>query len=386
MKGFSFSQRLKRLPPYLFAQIDRQKSFLKSKGVILIDLSIGDPDILAPKRVVEILYKSAKTKQNQKYALDQGKPALRLAIKKWFKKRFGVSLDEDKEILPLIGSKEGLAHFPLGFVNKGDYIIVPSPGYPGYRGAATLVEAKIYELPLLEGDNFLPCLDRVPLSVRNKAKLMYLNYPNNPTTALVDKNFLKGLVNWCSKYGIIIAYDNAYSEIYFDKKPPSILEIKGAKEVACEFHSLSKTFCMTGFRIGWACGNKKLITGLLKVKTNVDSGIFGAIQDAAVYALEKEGDFVKNLRRIIRERRDLFVKGLQKNNWPKIYAESTFYVWVKISEKFSSSLEFSKYLLKEKNIVATPGVGFGRHGEGFIRFSLTLDKYTLKKTIELLNF
>jgi LL-diaminopimelate aminotransferase len=383
---FIFSQRLKRLPPYLFAEIDREKGSLKEKGIPLIDLSIGDPDILAPKKVIDTLYESAKVKENQKYALDQGKPSLRLAIKKWFKKRFGVSLDEDNEILPLIGSKEGLVHFPLGFVNRGDYVIIPSPGYPGYRGAATLAEAKIYELPLLEKNCFLPQLDNIPLSIRNRAKLIYLNYPNNPTTALADENFLKDLVKFCLKYGIIVAYDNAYSEIYFNKKPCSILQIKGAEEIAVEFHSLSKTFCMTGFRIGWAVGNRDLIKGLLKVKTNIDSGIFGAIQDSAVYALERESRFVKNLRKIIKERRNLFVNGLKRNNWSKIYAQSTFYVWTKIPKKFSSSIEFSKYLLKEKNIVATPGVGFGKYGEGFIRFSLTVDKDSLKKAIKILSF
>lgn len=380
---FEVSQRLKRLPPYLFAEIDKKRMSLKKQGLLLVDLSIGDPDVLAPKGVVDTLYRSAKVKDNQKYALDQGKLVLRKAIKKWFKRRFGVNLDEDKEILPLIGSKEGLVHLPLGFVNRGEYIIIPSPSYPGYRGAAILSEAKIYELPLLEKNLFLPELSKIPLSVRNKAKLIYLNYPNNPTTALANEDFLKTLVKFCSKYGIIVAYDNAYSEIYFKQKPLSLLEIKGAKEVTIEFHSFSKTFCMTGFRIGWACANSQLIKGLLKIKTNIDSGIFGAIQDAAVYALEREVRYVNNLRRTIEKRREVFLCGLQKKGFKDVYAESTFYVWAKIPIPNVSSIEFTKALLK-KGIVVTPGIGFGKYGEGFVRFALTTDIGNLKKAISLL--
>ena len=245
--------------------------------------------------------------------------------------------------------------------------------------------AKIYELALKEENNFLPDLAKVPSSIRNKAKIIYLNYPNNPTTALASLSFLKELIKFCSKYGIILVYDNAYSEIYFAEKPRSVLEIKAAKEVALEFHSFSKTFCMTGFRIGWVSGNSDLIEGLIKVKTNVDSGIFGAIQEASIAAIEQCSDFPKNLRRIIKERRDLFVEILKDSGYRGIYADSTFYVWTKIPSRFKSSLEFSKHLLKEKNIVATPGVGFGKFGEGFIRFSLTVDKKIIARTSKLLG-
>ena len=382
-KKFDWAQRLKSLPPYLFAEIDREKGKLRAKGIDFIDLSIGDPDILAPVSVVNVLSRAARLKPNQKYALDQGKLALRQTIKKWFKERFGVSLDESKEVLPLIGSKEGLVHFPLGFVNKGDYVLIPSPGYPGYRGAALFAGAKVYEMPLLERNNFLPDLDKIPLSIRKKAKIMYLNYPNNPTTALAPTSFLKKLVSFASKYGIIIAYDNAYSELYFNQKPKSILEIKGAKEVCVEFHSLSKTFCMTGFRVGWACGNKDLVNTLLKVKTNIDSGIFGAVQDAASYALEKESRYASNLRKTIKERRDIFVKGLRAKGFKDIFSESTFYVWVKLPRHVKSSIDFTKTLLANR-IVATPGRGFGKWGEGYVRFALTVDKKFLKKAIDLL--
>jgi len=381
---FSLSKRLERLPPYLFAEIDKKKNTLRKKGVRLIDLSIGDPDILAPNNTIEVLYRQAKIKENQKYALDQGKQSLKRAIKEWFKERFRVSLNEDTEILPLLGSKEGLVHLPLAFVNARDYVIIPSPGYPGYRAAAVLASANVYEAPLLKENRFLVDLDRIPKSVRNKTKLMYLNYPNNPTTALAPNDFLKKVVKFCSHYGIILAYDNAYSEIYFDKKPHSVLEVKGAREVALEFHSFSKTYCMTGFRIGWACGSKDLVRGLLKVKTNIDSGIFGAIQEAGAAALRKSNRYTNNLRNLLRKRRDVFVGGIKDKGFSGIYSDSTFYVWVKIPEIYTSSYDFVNHLL-DKGIVATPGVGFGKYGEGFVRFALTVDIAKLKEAIKLLN-
>ena len=379
---WELSNRLKRLPPYLFAEIDRKKSELRNKKIKFIDLSIGDPDIDAPLGMLKALAAASRVKENQKYALGQGKDKFRKAISEWCKKRFALSLDQDREILPLIGSKEGLVHFPLGVVNRGDYVIIPSPGYPGYRGAAIFAGARVHEIGLLEKNKFLPDLSKIPVNVRNKTKVVYLNYPNNPTTALAPLSFLRELVKFCSKYGIILAYDNAYSEIYFNQKPHSILEVKGAKEVAIEFHSLSKTFCVTGLRVGWACGNRDLIKSLLKVKANVDSGIFGAIQEAGIQALEKEGGYVNKLRRTIRIRRDYFVDNLKNSGFGNVYADSTFYVWARIPSSFKSSLDFSKYLLTKKRIIATPGVGFGKYGEGFIRFALTVDKSKLKQVFK----
>jgi len=376
---FEISQRLKNLPPYLFAEIDKKKIALRKKGVKFFDLSIGDPDIAAPKKAMDVLYSAAKAKENQKYALDQGKPVLKKSIKKWCKSRFGISLDEDKEILPLIGSKEGLIHFPLGFVNSGDYAIIPSPAYPGYRSAVTFAGAKVYELALLEKNSFLPDLEKIPVSIRNKAKVIYLNYPNNPATVLAPFSFLEKAVKFCSKYGIIMVYDNAYSEIYFDSKPRSILEVKGAKEVAVEFHSFSKTFCMTGMRLGWACGNSHLVRTLLKVKSNIDSGIFGAIQEMGAYVLDKEAAYVKSLRKIFKDRRDYFVKNIKEQGFDKVYADATFYVWAKAPKKFKSSMRLCEHLLTKKSIVATPGVGFGKYGEGFVRFALTVDKSKLRE-------
>ncbi len=379
---FELSKRIKSLPPYLFAEIDKKKRELREKGINFIDLSIGDPDLAAPANSSKVLSSSAKIKENQKYAMDQGKDVLRGSISKWLKKRFKVNLDKNKEILPLIGSKEGLVHLPLGFINNGDYVLIPSPGYPGYRGAAIFAGGKIHEMPLLEVNRFLPDFNKIPLSIRNKSKIMYLNYPNNPTTVLAPPDFLRETVRFCAKYGIILAYDNAYSEIYFKEKPCSILEIEGAREVAIEFHSLSKTFCMTGYRIGWACGNSFLVNTLLKVKSNIDSGIFGAIQETAIDALDNEALYVKELRKIFKDRRDFFVDILRERGFTQIHSDSTFYVWSRIPADFKSSLEFSKYLIEEKNIIATPGIGFGKYGEGFIRFALTVDKSILKKVFE----
>lgn len=384
MKPFELAKRLQVFPPYLFAEIDKEKQALRAQGISFVDLGIGDPDVLAPNSVVEALYASAKIKANQKYALDQGKKSFKEAINSYSQQRFGVTFNADTEILPLIGSKEGLVHFPLAFVNPSDYVIIPSPGYPGYRSAALFCQAKIYEMPLKEKNRFLPELQKIPLSVRNKAKVMYLNYPNNPTSALAPESFLKEAVAFAAQYGIILAYDNAYAEVYFDQKPMSIFNIEGAKEVAIEFHSLSKTFCMTGFRVGWACGNPALVSALLKVKSNVDSGIFPAVQDAAEKALRDEQKFIEQLRSIIKERRDVFLKTLKKSVFSKIYADSTFYVWAKIPRGVSS-IEYCKSLMKEKNLVATPGVGFGKYGEGFIRFSLTLEQSQIKKAAEILN-
>lgn len=378
MKTFEISRRLQKLPPYLFAAIDAQKRQLRARGVSLIDLSIGDPDIPSPAIIAKTLYEYARVKEYQKYPLDAGLPSFKAEIAHWFKGRFNVALDAQSEILTLIGSKEGLVHFPLAFVDPGDYVLIPSPGYPGYRGACVLSGALIHEMPLIAERGFLPQLEKIPARVRNKAKIIYLNYPNNPTSALAPRGFLEDLVRFCRRYGIIIAYDNAYSEVYFDEKPASILEIKGAKEVAIEFHSFSKTFCMTGHRLGWACGNEALVKGLLKVKTNVDSGAFLALQKAGEIALKTQTAYMGKIRAIIKERRDIVVDILAHAGFTEIHADSTFYVWARIPVRFASSIEYASYLLNEKRIVATPGAGFGRFGEGYIRFALTVDKKMLR--------
>lgn len=375
---FEFSKNLTKLPPYLFAQIDDKKSELTKKGVKFLDLSVGDPDLKAPESVVKILSKSAKIKNNQKYASNKGKVELRKSIEKWMKKRFRVSLCQSSEILPVLGTKEAIAHLPVGLINKGDYVIIPSPGYPGYRASALLSGARVYQVPLLAKNSFLPDLKQIPDSVKKRAKIIYLNYPNNPTTVEASLKFMEEVVRFCRKNKILLVWDNAYSEIYFTKKPLSILQVKGAKDVTLELHSLSKTYSMTGFRIGWVCGNPKVVEILAKVKSNVDSGIFPAVQDAAVEALNSQASYVAEIRKIFGQRRKKLLENLRQAGFRELYAQSTFYVWARIPASFKSSFDFSKYLIEKEGIVATPGIGFGKYGEGFIRFALTVDEKKLK--------
>jgi LL-diaminopimelate aminotransferase len=275
MKDFVFSERLRNLPPYLFAEIDKAKRKAKEQGRDIIDLGIGDPDLATPAHIIDALHKAAMDSSNHHYALDAGMPQLRQAVSSWYGRRFKVGLDPESEILPLIGSKEGIAHFPLAFIDPGDYVLVPDPCYPPYKNGTTFAGGIPYIMPLTEENGFLPDLSAVDRSVLQKAKVMFVNYPNNPTGAIADADFYKKIIGFAHKYGLIVCSDAAYSEVCFDGyKPMSILELDGARDVAIEFHSLSKTYNMTGWRIGWACGNKKAVAGLAKVKSNVDSGIF----------------------------------------------------------------------------------------------------------------
>ncbi len=275
---FELATRLKRLPPYLFAEIDKTKRELKKQGKNLIDLGIGDPDHATPAHVIEKLAAAAQDPQHHKYALDAGMPALREAIAQWYMRRFGVKLDPVTEVLPLLGSKEGIGHVPLAFVNNHDVVLVPDPGYPVYQGGAIFAGAEVYYMPLLEKNNYLPDLDAIDPQIARRAKMMFINYPNNPTAATADLGFFRSVIEFAEQYGIIVCHDGAYTEIAFDGyRPPSFLEVEGAKEVGIEFHSLSKTYNMTGWRVGFAVGNAKVIGGLARVKSNLDSGIFQAI-------------------------------------------------------------------------------------------------------------
>lgn len=377
------SKKLESLPPYLFAQMDAAKRQARREGRNIIDLGVGDPDIQTPNFIIDKLYEAAKDPRNHRYALDQGMPELRIAIADWYKRRFYVDLDPEKEILPLIGSKEGIAHIPIAFLNKSDVVLTPDPGYPPYRNATILADGKPCAMPLRQSNGFLPDLDAISTAIAQKAKLMFLNYPNNPTAATADMGFFAKTIEFANKHNIIICHDNAYSEISFDGyKPMSFLELPGAKDVGVEFHSLSKTFNMTGWRIGWVCGNEKIVSALAKVKSNIDSGIFQAIQIAAIAAL-KEGDaIIEQNNKVYDGRRQTFVGGLKELGYKIEPQKATFYVWLKLPKKVKSSIEFARLLLERANIVATPGVGFGKYGEGFVRFALTVDKEILKEAIE----
>ncbi len=376
------SERLNKLPPYLFAQIDKAKREERAKGADLVDLGIGDPDQPTPKHIIEKLYTAARDPENHHYALDQGMDILREAIKKWYKRRFKVSLSHDKEILPLIGSKEGISHIPLAFINKGDYSLVPDPCYPPYKGGTILAGGIPYILPLKEENEFLPDFSHIPKKVLTKAKFLFLNYPNNPTSAVATISFYKDVVRFAKKHNIIVLHDTAYSEINFDGyKPPSFLEVAGAKDVGVEFHSLSKTYNMTGWRIGWVCGNQKIVAGLAKVKANMDSGIFSAIQIAAVEALSGPQEYVDAMCRLYSQRRDLLIDGLNDLGWQVDKPKATFYVWARLPKKHKSSIKFAKMLLTRAHIVVTPGCGFGDSGEGYVRMALTANEDRIKEAI-----
>ena len=369
-----FSERLKSIPPYLFVEIDRAKRKAIAEGRDIINLGIGDPDTPTFQRIIDVMKEAVQNPANHHYAMDSSLPALRQEIASWFKKRFNVALDPDQEIYPLLGSKEGLAHLPLGIINSGDKVLLTDPAYPAYRASLLFAGAKVMEIPMKESKNFLPDLKKVA-ELKN-IKCMYVNYPNNPTAATAPKEFYEELVTIAREKGMILVSDMAYSEVYYDgKKPVSIFEIDGAKDVAIEFHSLSKTYNMTGWRIGWACGNPTLIGALAKVKSNFDSGIFQAIQIAAIEALRTPEVEIDDLRRMYEERRDCLINNLRAYGWKITPPSAAFYVWAKLPKKFENdSMSAAKAFLDQADIVATPGLGFGPAGEGYIRMALTVDK------------
>ncbi len=376
------SDRLRKLPPYLFVEVDRRKRELRAKGKDVIDLGVGDPDLPTPDFVIEALNEAARDPKNHRYALDAGMPELREAFSHWFFERFRVKLDPAEEVLPLIGSKEGIAHLPLAVLNPGDVALVPDPCYPVYKSATHLAGAMPYLLPLLEPQNFLPDFSAVDGEILESAKLLFLNYPNNPTSACAPLDFFEKAVAFAQEHGILIAQDAAYSEMTFEGyTAPSILQVDGAKETAVEFHSLSKTFNMTGWRIGFAVGHREALRLLAKVKSNVDSGVFQAIQWAGKRALEKGKEFVKKNTQIYQKRRNLFVDGLNRLGWNVAAPRGTFYVWIPVPPGYTSQ-ELALKFLEEAHIVVTPGNGFGPNGEGYVRATLTLPEERLEEALK----
>ena len=378
------SERVKRLPTYLFAEIERLIKEKKAQGVDLISLSIGDPDLPPPEFLIEALKTEVSSLRNHNYSFSQGEPAFRQAISEWYKKRFHVDLEQD-QVIALLGSKEGLANVGRAFVNPGDRVLVPDPAYPVYsNGTAILNEGVPIHMPLLEDNGFKPDFGTVDVE---KAKMMFLNYPNNPTAATVDIKFLKEAVDFAADNNIILCYDNAYSEVSFDGyKPPSILEVDGAMDVAVEFHSCSKTFNMTGDRIAFAVGNRQIINGLTKVKSQVDSGPPVYIQKVAAKALqsyegEEPPEFLKKNNQIYTERRNILVERLRKLGFECEKPKATFYVWANCK---SNSMEFATKLLNV-GVAVTPGVGFGSQGEGFARFALTQPRDRIEDACERMS-
>lgn len=373
------SERLKRLPPYLFVEIDKAKKAALQDGRDIIDLGIGDPDQPTPRFIIDALSKASRNPATHRYALDKGLPELRIEIAEWYKSRFNVELDPDREILPLIGSKEGISHLPLAFINQGDVGLVPEPCYPPYISSIIIAGGQPYKLPLLAKSAFLPNLHHIKPGILNKSKMIFLNYPNNPTAAVCDKPFFKEVVKFAEKYNVVVCHDAAYSELSFDGlKMPSFLEIDGAKEVGVEFHSFSKMFNMTGWRLGFVSGNSKIIEGLTKVKSNIDSGIFIAVQMAGVEALKRVEKITKTIKNLYERRRNVFVEGLNKIGWKVSKPRATFYVWAPVLKRYTS-VSLTKELLEKTDVVVTPGNGFGENGEGYVRMALTVNETRLEE-------
>lgn len=378
---YEFSERLKALPPYLFIEIDRMKQKAVQNGKEIINLGVGDPDIPTPELIRDRMCKAVNDFDNHQYPLGKGKDKFRIEVHEFMKKRFGVELDKDTQIHPLIGSKEGLAHFPLAFVNPNDTVIISEPSYPVYNSGTIFAGGKPYFVPLLEENDFLPDWDKVPEDILNRAKVLFINYPNNPTGALAPREFFEKTVKLADKYGFIIAHDAAYSELYFKHPPLSLFQIDGAIDLGIEFHSLSKTFSMTGWRIGWACGNEKLIKGIGLVKDNIDSGVFGAIQDAGTEALSYYQELTEEIRDIYRERMQIMVDGLNLAGWKLNKPQATFYIWTRPPHNVSS-IEAVKKIVTQAGIICTPGSGFGPSGEGYVRFALTRNVQRIKEAVK----
>jgi len=379
------AKRVDQIPSYLFAEINKKKEEFRKKGVDLIDLGIGDPDLPTPKPIIEKLKRAAEDPKNHRYPSYEGMIEFRTAVAGWYERRFGIKLDPRTEVLSLIGSKEGIAHIPLAFVNPGDYVLVPSPGYPVYRVSTLFAGGIPYFLPLRKMDGFLPRLFEIPKEVAEKAKILFINYPNNPTSAVAEKGFFEEVVAFARRFQIIVCHDAAYSEIAFGGyRPLSFLEVEGAREVGVEFHSLSKTFNMTGWRIGFAVGQAEVIAGLGRIKTNIDSGLFQAIQEAGIEALHHFDTPLSEIIRIYESRRDVMLKGLRQIGLEVEESKATFYLWIQTPRGYSSA-QFATLLLEKAGIVATPGNGFGEEGEGYIRMALTVEENRLKEAIERLK-
>jgi len=377
-----YAKRLDNLPPYLFAQIDAMKAQKRAEGVDLIDLGVGDPDLPTPTHIVDALCEAARDPVNHHYPDYLGMLEYRQAVAAWYDKRFGVKLDPKKEILALIGSKEGIAHIPEAFVNPGDYVLVSDPGYPVYKTSTLFAEGKSYPMPLLEKNDFLPDYSTIPKDVLDGAKLMFIGYPNNPTGAVAPMDYFEETVEFARDNDIIVVHDNAYSEISFDGyKAPSFLQAKGAMDVGLETHSLSKTYNMTGWRIGMCAGNANLIEAFGRVKTNIDSGVFDAIQRAAIVALTGPQDSVAQACAIYQERRDALVAGLRSLGFTVTVPKASFYLWLKVPD----SVEFVAKMLNEAGIVVTPGTGFGVSGEGYVRFAITRPVERINEAISLMK-
>jgi len=376
------AQRIETIPPYLFAEIDKKKEEAIKKGVDIINLGIGDPDKPTPNNIIEKLRESVKDPKTHDYPPYAGTAEFRQAVALWYKNRFSVDLDPDKEVMALIGSKEGIAHIFLAFIDPGDFSLIPDPAYPVYKTGTLFANGFPYIMPLLEENNFLPDLEEIDEEIAQRAKLMFISYPNNPTAAVANKDFFEKVVKFANKYDILVCHDFAYSEMTFDDyKANSFLEVDGAKEVGIEFHSLSKTYNMTGWRLGFVVGNKEAISALSIIKTNIDSGAFKAIQQAGIEALTGPQDNIEKMNKIYTGRRNIVINGLNKLGWNLKPTKATFYIWLP-TPKNIKSIDFANLLLEKTGIIVTPGIGYGENGEGYVRIALTVDEKRLEEAME----
>ncbi len=378
------ANRLKRLPPYLFTVIDELKTEERKKGADIIDLGMGSPDQPCPKHVTDELCRAAKADGNQRYSRVDGEieSKLRKAIADWYRKRYDIELDPDEEVLPLIGSKEGIAHLSLAFLNNDDIALVPNPAYPVHFNGAIMAGGILYNIPITEDNGFKPRFETLTPEVVRMAKLLFLSYPHNPTAATVDVSFFEDTINWIKDKNIIVGHDLAYSEIvYGDYKAPSMLQVEGARDIGIEFHTLSKSYNMAGWRIGFAVGNSEILRVLAKTKSYIDFGIFRGIQAAAIKALTGPQDCIKKTVDTYERRRDILVKELRDIGWEVPVPKATFYVWAKIPLKYSAltSMEFVTLLIKEARVAIAPGTGFGEYGEGYVRFALVENEKRIKE-------
>ncbi len=379
------AQRVQELPPYLFAAISRKIAEKRAEGVDVISFAIGDPDLPTPPHIVESLVDAARDPANQGYPETDGLPEYRRAVAGWYERRFGLTFDPDAEVVPLIGSKEGIAHLPLCFIDPGDVALVPDPGYPVYPVSVQLAGGVCHSLPLLEEKGFLPDLDAVPDDVAAKAKMLWLNYPSNPTSAVASLDFFEKAAAFAKQHDIVVVHDMAYSEIAYDEYvPPSFLEAPGAREVGIEVHSLSKSYNMTGWRIGMAVGNADLIGVLGRVKSNLDSGIPNPIQRMAITALEGDQSFIATNNAIYQRRRDMLVEAVRSAGLRVTPPKASLYLWCGLPSGVGS-IDFAARLLDETGVVVTPGVGYGQHGEGYVRLSLTVPDDRLAEGIKRLK-
>ncbi len=379
------ARRVNRLPPYLFVEINRKIAELQAKGKDVVDFGIGDPDLPTPSHIIERMCQAAHDPANHRYPETKGLPELRQAIAEWYERRFGVTLDPAKEVLPLLGSKEGIGHVALCFIEPGDLALVPDPGYPPFSLGTILAGGEPYSMPLREENDYLPDFKAIPDEVADKAKLMWLNYPNNPTGAVAGLDLFEKAVHFAQQHGLVICHDAPYTEVAFDGyKAPSFMQIPGAKNIGVEFHSLSKTYHMTGWRVGMVVGNADMVNALFRVKSNLDSGVPQAIQYAAVEALRGSQEHIAKRNDIFQRRRDKLVEVLNKIGVRDRMPKATFYVWAKIPTGYTS-MDFAKELLNEVGIAVTPGIGYGKEGEGYIRFSLTVSDDRLEEGVNRLS-